>query len=54
MAKFSVIFVQEPDTEICANMLDSLNECLQVCNILIELTNAFGLGVLFDFCMLWN
>lgn len=23
-------FLQEPDTEICASMLDSLNECLQV------------------------
>lgn len=23
-------FLQEPDTEICANMLDALNECLQV------------------------
>lgn len=22
--------LQEPDTEICASMLDSLNECLQV------------------------
>lgn len=22
--------LQEPDTEICANMLDALNECLQV------------------------
>lgn len=22
--------MQEPDTEICANILDALNECLQV------------------------
>lgn len=29
--KFSAICMQEPDTEICANMLDALNECLQVC-----------------------
>lgn len=23
--------MQEPETEICASMLDSLNECIQVC-----------------------
>lgn len=25
-----VIYLQEPEVEICASMLDSLNECLQV------------------------
>lgn len=24
--------VQEPETEMCSSMLDSLNECMQVCN----------------------
>ena len=25
-----IIILQEPETEICASMLDSLNECMQV------------------------
>ncbi|KAB2050203.1 hypothetical protein ES319_A13G229600v1 [Gossypium barbadense] len=25
---------KEPDTEICASMLDALNECVQVCAII--------------------
>ncbi|GAV83604.1 HEAT domain-containing protein/DUF577 domain-containing protein/HEAT_2 domain-containing protein [Cephalotus follicularis] len=27
---------KEPDTEICANMLDALNECLQICGPLLD------------------
>lgn len=30
--------MQEPDTEIGANMLDALNECLQVGTFIINLT----------------
>ena len=26
-------YLQEPETEICSNMLDSLNECIQVCKL---------------------
>lgn len=26
-------YLQEPETEICSNMLDSLNECIQVCTL---------------------
>ena len=29
---FSCVF-QEPEVEICASMLDALNECIQVCDI---------------------
>jgi len=29
---FLASFVQEPETEMCSSMLDSLNECMQVCN----------------------
>ncbi|XP_020963918.1 uncharacterized protein LOC110265317 [Arachis ipaensis] len=32
----SVLFSQEPDTEICASMLDSLNECLQISGMLLD------------------
>ena len=28
----SIALLQEPDTEICASMLDALNECIQVVN----------------------
>ncbi|GER50738.1 importin beta-3 [Striga asiatica] len=27
---------KEPDTEICANMLDSMNECVQICGPLLD------------------
>lgn len=39
--------MQEPDTEICANMLDALNECLQVRHTLIELELLF----LLEYCL---
>lgn len=33
-AYINIYFVlQEPEVEICASMLDALNECIQVCNI---------------------
>nr|GMD53813.1 importin-5-like isoform X1 [Ipomoea batatas] len=31
---------KEPDTEICANMLDSLNECLQISGPLLDEAQA--------------
>ncbi|KAL0436747.1 UNVERIFIED_CONTAM: Importin-5 [Sesamum radiatum] len=30
------VVATEPDTEICANMLDALNECLQICGPLLD------------------
>ena len=35
LALYQYIFAvfQEPEVEICASMLDALNECIQVCNI---------------------
>lgn len=31
---------QEPDTEICASMLDALNECLQVCYVVMGINDV--------------
>lgn len=39
--------LQEPETEICASMLDSLNECVQVCHSLLWCSDSF-------FTKLWS
>ncbi|KAL4579637.1 hypothetical protein LXL04_015792 [Taraxacum kok-saghyz] len=35
-SKFSIRTKIEPDTEICANMLDALNECLEICGQVLD------------------
>lgn len=42
--------MQEPDTEICANILDALNECLQVGHIFKKFSKLLLWLGLFKFC----
>lgn len=41
-------FSQEPEVEICASMLDALNECIQVCNIHLSEWKIFLQSPLFE------